>query len=109
MADTAGSAARQAIGADAHEEARSVPALHQGDITRPETLHRLDVHSYDSVIVLGQDPVPGQPPDDPDNRTLVTLLLLRRLEEATGRRLPIVTELIDDRNRALVPSVTAPM
>ncbi|MBA5224915.1 CASTOR/POLLUX-related putative ion channel [Streptomyces griseoaurantiacus] len=103
MADTAGSAARQAIGADAHEEARSVPALHQGDITRPETLHRLDVHSYDSVIVLGQDPVPGQPPDDPDNRTLVTLLLLRRLEEATGRRLPIVTELIDDRNRALVP------
>jgi hypothetical protein len=55
------------------------------------------------VIVLGRDPAPGQPPDDPDNRTLVTLLLLRQLEEATGRELPVVTELIDDRNRALAP------
>jgi hypothetical protein len=54
-------------------------------------------------MVLGRDPVPGQPPDDPDNRTLVALLLLRQLEEAAGRELPVVTELIDDRNRALVP------
>ncbi|MEZ3181788.1 NAD-binding protein [Streptomyces pimonensis] len=77
--------------------------LHQGDVTRPETLRRLDVHSYDSVIVLGQDPAPGQSSEDPDNRTLVTLLLLRRLEEDTGRELPVVTELIDDRNRALAP------
>ncbi len=53
--------------------------------------------------MLGRDPLPGQPPDDPDNRTLVTLLLLRQLEEATGRELPVVTELIDDRNRALAP------
>jgi hypothetical protein len=77
--------------------------LHHGDVTRPETLRRLDVHSYDSVIVLGRDPVPGPSPDDPDNRTLVTLLLLRQLEEAGGRELPVVTELIDDRNRALAP------
>ncbi|MDG9722744.1 CASTOR/POLLUX-related putative ion channel [Streptomyces sp. DH41] len=77
--------------------------LRHGDVTRPETLRRLDVHSYDSVIVLGRDPVPGQPPDEPDNRTLVTLLLLRQLEESTGRELPVVTELIDDRNRALAP------
>lgn len=77
--------------------------LHRGDVTRPETLRRLDVHSYDSVIVLGQDPAPGQPPDEHDNRTLVTLLLLRRLEEASGRELPVVTELIDDRNRVLAP------
>jgi hypothetical protein len=53
--------------------------------------------------VLGQDSAPGQPPEDPDNRTLITLLLLRQLEEATGRPLPVVTELIDDRNRALAP------
>jgi Trk K+ transport system NAD-binding subunit len=80
-----------------------VLTLHQGDATRPETLQRLDVHSYDSVIVLGQDPAPGESADHPDNRTLVTLLLLRRLEEATGRELPVVTELVDDRNRALAP------
>ncbi|MEW2808965.1 NAD-binding lipoprotein [Streptomyces massasporeus] len=77
--------------------------LHRGDVTRPETLRRLDVHSYDSVIVVGEDPAPGQAPDEPDNRTLVTLLLLRQLEEASGRELPVVTELVDDRNRALAP------
>jgi hypothetical protein len=89
--------------ADTHSGSDLTLTLHHGDITRPETLKRLDVHSYDSVIVLGQDPAPGQPQDDPDNRTLVTLLLLRQLEEATGRELPVVTELIDDRNRALAP------
>ncbi|MEU3889997.1 NAD-binding lipoprotein [Streptomyces sp. NPDC029041] len=77
--------------------------LHPGDVTRPETLRRLDVHSYDSVIVVGEDPAAGHPPDRPDDRTLVTLLLLRQLEEASGRELPVVTELVDDRNRALAP------
>ncbi|MFD7701785.1 NAD-binding lipoprotein [Streptomyces caelestis] len=94
---------RQVDEADADGGAGLTLTLHHGDVTRPETLRRLDVHSYDSVIVLGQDPAPGQPPDEPDNRTLVTLLLLRRLEEATGRDLPVVTELIDDRNRVLAP------
>ncbi|MFF7312064.1 NAD-binding lipoprotein [Streptomyces sp. NPDC008137] len=95
--------ARQVSDADTQSGTDLTLTLHHGDITRPETLRRLEVHSYDSVIVLGQDPAPGQPPDDPDNRTLVTLLLLRQLEEATGRELPVVTELIDDRNRALAP------
>jgi Trk K+ transport system NAD-binding subunit len=95
--------ARQVSEADTHSGTDLTLTLHHGDITRPETLRRLEVHSYDSVIVLGQDSAPGQTQDDPDNRTLVTLLLLRQLEEATGRDLPVVTELIDDRNRALVP------
>ncbi|MGW5661298.1 CASTOR/POLLUX-related putative ion channel [Streptomyces sp. NPDC003758] len=94
---------RQVSEADTRSGTDLTLTLHHGDITRPETLRCLDVPSYDSVIVLGQDPAPGQPPDDPDNRTLVTLLLLRQLEEATGRELPVVTELIDDRNRALAP------
>ncbi|MFJ9743325.1 NAD-binding lipoprotein [Streptomyces sp. NPDC101166] len=102
--DAAGAAAaRQTGAAGAHDEAGPALTLHHGDVTRPETLHRLDVPSYDSVIVLGQEPAPGQQPDDPDNRTLITLLLLRQLEEATGRELPVVTELIDDRNRDLAP------
>ncbi|MGW0613665.1 CASTOR/POLLUX-related putative ion channel [Streptomyces sp. NPDC002788] len=103
VADGGDATVRQVSEAGAHHGADLTLTLHQGDVTRPETLRRLDVHSYDSVIVLGQDPVPGQPPDDPDNRTLVTLLLLRQLEEATGREVPVVTELIDDRNRALAP------
>ncbi|MFD6169948.1 CASTOR/POLLUX-related putative ion channel [Streptomyces coeruleorubidus] len=102
VADGGEATVRQVSEAGAHGTGLTL-TLHQGDVTRPETLRRLDVHSYDSVIVLGQDSAPGQPPDDPDNRTLVTLLLLRQLEEATGRELPVVTELIDDRNRALAP------
>ncbi|MEU1072794.1 MULTISPECIES: NAD-binding lipoprotein [unclassified Streptomyces] len=98
-----GATARQVDEADARSGTNLTVALHDADITRPETLERLDVHSYDSIIVLGQDPAPGAPPDDPDNRTLVTLLLLRQLEEITGRELPVVTELVDDRNRALAP------
>ncbi|WP_037679251.1 NAD-binding lipoprotein [Streptomyces griseus] len=103
VADGGEATVRQVNEADAHSGTDLTLTLHDGDVTRPETLRRLDVHSYDSVIVLGQDHAPGQPPDDPDNRTLVTLLLLRQLEEATGRELPVVTELIDDRNRALAP------
>ncbi|MFH8798040.1 NAD-binding lipoprotein [Streptomyces sp. NPDC017936] len=103
VADGGDVTVRQVSEADAHRGTDLALTLHHGDVSRPETLRRLDVHSYDSVIVLGRDPAPEQPPDAPDNRTLVTLLLLRQLEEATGRELPVVTELIDDRNRALAP------
>ena len=103
VADAGEATVRQVGEADAHHGTDLPLTLHPGDVTRPETLQGLDVYSYDSVIVLGQDPAPGQPPDEPDNRTLVTLLLLRRLEEASGRELPVVTELVDDRNRALAP------
>ncbi|MFJ7771064.1 NAD-binding lipoprotein [Streptomyces sp. NPDC097107] len=103
VADRGEATVRQVSEVDVHSGTGLSLTLHHGDVTRPDTLRRLDVHSYDSVIVLGRDPLPGQPPDDPDNRTLVTLLLLRQLEEATGRELPVVTELIDDRNRALAP------
>ncbi|AXE83953.1 NAD-binding protein [Streptomyces sp. Go-475] len=103
VADGGEATVREVSEADARHGTDLTLTLHQGDVTRPETLRRLDVHSYDSVIVLGQDPAPSHPPHDPDNRTLVTLLLLRQLEETTGRELPVVTELIDDRNRALAP------
>ncbi|MEV5384254.1 NAD-binding lipoprotein [Streptomyces sp. NPDC052721] len=75
----------------------------RGDTTRPETLYGLDIASYDSVVVLGQDPRPGEAPEEPDNRTLVTLLVLRHLEQRIGRELPVVTELTDDGNRPLAP------
>jgi hypothetical protein len=103
VTDQGEATARQVNAADADGGTHLSVTLHHGDITRPETLRRLDVYAYDSVIVLGRDPVPGRPPDEPDHRTLVTLLLLRQLEEATGRELPVVTELVDDRNRPLAP------
>ncbi|WP_405584544.1 CASTOR/POLLUX-related putative ion channel [Streptomyces sp. NBC_01190] len=116
--------------------------FHRGDIAEPHVLNRLDIPSYDRVIVLGYDPLPwasggvggvgagglggaggfggcggagsagpcgalgtGDFGDGggPDDATLVTLLHLRALEDATGQELSVVTELTDDRNRLLAP------
>ncbi|AJP05399.1 NAD-binding lipoprotein [Streptomyces cyaneogriseus subsp. noncyanogenus] len=95
--------ARQVADADTDAGTCLTLTLHRGDVTRPATLRHLDIGSYDSVIVLGGDPAPGRPSGEPDDRTLVTLLLLRDLERTIGRELPVVTELVDDRNRALAP------
>ncbi|MFJ2813326.1 NAD-binding lipoprotein [Streptomyces sp. NPDC087294] len=75
--------------------------FHPGDPTRPEVLRALDLFGYDSVLVLGPDV--GTGPERPDDRTLLTLLMLRSLEKETGRALPVVAELSDPRSRALAP------
>ncbi|MEW2179363.1 NAD-binding lipoprotein [Streptomyces sp. NPDC005406] len=72
-----------------------------GDPTLPETVKAVDLADYDGVIVLGPDR--GSGTDGPDDRTLVTLLLLRELERTTGAAIRVVTEMTDDRNRALAP------
>ncbi|MFD8141833.1 NAD-binding lipoprotein [Streptomyces sp. NPDC059708] len=79
--------------------------VHSGDITDPRVLDELDVLSFDRAVVLGydvRDTAPGALPGD--DRTLVTLLHLRALEEAAGRELAVVTEMADDRNRLLAPA-----
>ncbi|MET9900513.1 NAD-binding lipoprotein [Streptomyces sp. NPDC006446] len=70
-------------------------------LSRPESLLGLDLAPYDAVLVLGPDP--GTGPDRPDDWTLVTLLGPRLLEQRTGHSVRVVTELTDDRNRALAP------
>ncbi|MFE2560593.1 NAD-binding lipoprotein [Streptomyces sp. NPDC059352] len=76
--------------------------LHRlGDPTLAETMDSLDLTPYDAVIVLGPDRRQGH--DDPDDRTLVTLLQVRARERASGRRVPVVTEMTDDRNRLIAP------
>ncbi|MEU9980581.1 NAD-binding lipoprotein [Streptomyces sp. NPDC050856] len=82
---------------------RLAVTFHDGDIAEPRTLEALDVPSYDSVIVLGYDAPGGADAVDTDDRTLVTLLHLRALAEASGRALSVVTEMYDDRNRLLAP------
>ncbi|MFF0595099.1 CASTOR/POLLUX-related putative ion channel [Streptomyces antibioticus] len=72
-----------------------------GDPVREETLRGLDVFGYDRVIVLAPDPAAGA--ERPDDRTLLTLLVLRSLEEEAGRALPVVAELCEQRSRALAP------
>ncbi|MFF7776757.1 NAD-binding lipoprotein [Streptomyces tanashiensis] len=76
--------------------------LHRpGDPTLRATTDALDLDRYDTVIVLGPDHRPGRPA--PDDRTLITLLHLRARENEGGRRLPVVAEMTDDRNRLIAP------
>ncbi|MFH8839252.1 NAD-binding lipoprotein [Streptomyces sp. NPDC017868] len=92
---TAVRAVTEAVGA-------RLTVLHRpGDPTLRATTDALDLAGYDAVIVLGPDHRPGRA--DPDDRTLVTLLHLRAGEQEAGRRMPVVTELTDDRNRLIAP------
>jgi voltage-gated potassium channel Kch len=71
----------------------------RSDTTSRTALESLDVQSYDHVLVLGySDLLPAQPAD---TRTLVALLHLRKIAENTGKRVSVVSEMIDVRNREL--------
>ncbi|MER5889475.1 NAD-binding lipoprotein [Streptomyces sp. NPDC001941] len=72
-----------------------------GDPTARDTLEALDLADYHAVIILGPDRRPGH--DEPDDRTLVTLLHLRARERESGVRVPVITEMTDDRNRLIAP------
>jgi ion channel POLLUX/CASTOR len=62
-------------------------------------LSALDIPSYSHVMVLGYtDTMAAQPAD---TRTLVTLLHLRKIAEAAGKHITVVSEMADVRNREL--------
>ncbi|WP_079159828.1 CASTOR/POLLUX-related putative ion channel [Streptomyces griseus] len=64
--------------------------------TRRSSLEALDLGSYQHIVVLSDDTVAPGPADD---RTLVTLLHLRDIEDTLGDPYSIVTEMNDDANR----------
>ena len=69
------------------------------DATQNATLHKLNVLSYDHIVVMSYcDHMDLQAAD---TRTLVTLLHLRGLTKKAQKRLNIVSEMADVRNRAL--------
>ncbi|MGG7569003.1 hypothetical protein [Streptomyces sirii] len=74
-------------------------SLQEGDITDLDTLRGLGIGNYDHVVILGDDLEAQQA----DSRTLLTLLCLRRVEYTLSRAVAVVTEMRDDRNRALAP------
>ena len=69
------------------------------DTSHKATLEGLDIPSYDHVLVLGYSDL--MEPQPTDTRTLVTLLHLRKIAEASGRHINVVSEMIDVRNREL--------
>ncbi|MDB5100725.1 MAG: potassium transporter TrkA, partial [Cyanobacteria bacterium RYN_339] len=71
----------------------------ESDTTDQKVLTSLEPASYDNIIVLSySDDLPFQ---EADARTLITLLHLRSLVEAAGKDVPIVSEMLDLRNRDL--------
>ncbi|WP_375450251.1 hypothetical protein [uncultured Devosia sp.] len=69
------------------------------DTTSRTALESLGITGYDHVLVLGySDLLPAQPTD---TSTLVTLLHLRKIADAAGVHVNVVSEMVDVRNRAL--------
>jgi voltage-gated potassium channel Kch len=69
------------------------------DTSSRAALEGLDIPSYDHVLVLGYSD--HMDPQATDTRTLVTLLHLRKIAEAAGAHINVVSEMIDVRNREL--------
>ena len=70
-----------------------------GDTTDRRTLDELNISSYKHVIVLSY--ADTLEPQAADARTLITLLHLRDIAEHSGQSFSIVSEMLDNRNRAL--------
>ncbi|MEQ1902027.1 MAG: hypothetical protein ABL866_14990 [Devosia sp.] len=69
------------------------------DTSSRSALDGLNIPSYEHVLVLGySDHMDAQATD---TRTLVTLLHLRKIAEASGSHINVVSEMIDVRNREL--------
>jgi voltage-gated potassium channel Kch len=74
-------------------------AYQRGDTTARRTLEALPLASYDHIIILSySDALAAQ---QADARTLVTLLHLRDIADRAGVNFPIVSEMLDVRNRNL--------
>jgi voltage-gated potassium channel Kch len=88
-----------AIASRATELRHQQVTVAHGDTTDRRQLEALAVQTFDHVIVLGSSDRLGA--QEADARTLVTLLHLRDIAERSGRSVPIVSEMLDVRNREL--------
>jgi hypothetical protein len=85
--------------------ANATLSFREGDTTSRRLLEELVAEGYDhAVIMAAADTLDDQ---RADARTLVTLLHLRDITAARGSALPIVTEMLDVRNRNLAQRTNA--
>jgi voltage-gated potassium channel Kch len=98
------------IAADTPDLDKAIPALKVAsdnmaveygriDITSRAALEQLDIPAYDHVLVLGYSDLLA--PQPTDTRTLVALLHLRKIADAAGVHINVVSEMVDVRNREL--------
>jgi voltage-gated potassium channel Kch len=72
--------------------------VRRSSTTDREALETLGLAGFHHAIVMAPE---GYDPQRADARTLITLLHLRDIEERERLRVPIVSEMLDDRNRQL--------
>jgi hypothetical protein len=72
--------------------------VRRSSTTERAALEALGLGSFHHAIVMASDRLD---PQRADARTLITLLHLRDIEERERLRVPIVSEMLDDRNRQL--------
>jgi hypothetical protein len=70
----------------------------RGDTSSRAVLERLRLHEHDHAVVVCDDAVGAA---EADARTLITLLHLRDMADKSGKRVPVVSEMLDVRNRDL--------
>ncbi|MDQ7830346.1 MAG: hypothetical protein RDU30_01310 [Desulfovibrionaceae bacterium] len=74
------------------------------DVSDPEVLEGLSPQDFDHVMVFSD---PGLPLQSADAKTLAILLHLRAIADRIGRRFPITTQILDDRNHCLAQAARA--
>jgi ion channel POLLUX/CASTOR len=70
----------------------------KGDIATRATLSAIKPENFDHIILLTDQSLPAA---EADANTLITLLHLRKISDSLGKRLSIVSEMQDVKNRAL--------
>jgi voltage-gated potassium channel Kch len=73
--------------------------VESGDTSDRSTLERIGARDYNHIVILCYSDTIE--PQRADAKTLITLLHLRDIEAQAGERYSIVSEMLDDRNRAL--------
>ncbi|MEF3697563.1 CASTOR/POLLUX-related putative ion channel [Desulfolutivibrio sp.] len=74
------------------------------DVSDPAILEGLSPQDFDHVMVFSD---PSLPLQSADAKTLAILLQLRAIADRLGRRFPITTQILDDRNHSLAQAARA--
>ncbi len=73
-------------------------SFEKGNIADSATLNRIDVTSFDNIIILSYNHINHQ---EADAKTLISLLHIRNFAEKKQKKLNIVSEMFDQNNREL--------
>jgi voltage-gated potassium channel Kch len=73
-------------------------SFEKGNIADSSTLNRIDVTSFDNIIILSYNHIDHQ---EADAKTLISLLHIRNFAEKKQKKLNIVSEMFDQNNREL--------